>query len=91
MADPTVQKVAHQEKDQVGDPEALLPSGLNGQIRCLDLGCAKGTFSYLLKARGGTWVAPTSIFQTLRPQRRSSVRVSAVWITDVPFADQSWT
>ena len=37
--------------------ERMLPSTLPTTAHCLDLGCAKGTFSWLLRTRGGIWVS----------------------------------
>jgi len=37
--------------------ERILPAALPPTARCLDLGCAKGTFSWLLRTRGGGWVS----------------------------------
>lgn len=37
--------------------ERILPAALPSAARCLDLGCAKGTFSWLLRTRGGRWVS----------------------------------
>jgi SAM-dependent methyltransferase len=37
--------------------ERILPPAVPPAARCLDLGCAKGTFSWLLRTRGGAWVS----------------------------------
>ncbi len=37
--------------------ERILPTAIPATARCLDLGCAKGTFSWLLRTRGGAWVS----------------------------------
>lgn len=37
--------------------QRILPASIPPTARCLDLGCAKGTFSWLLRTRGGSWVS----------------------------------
>jgi SAM-dependent methyltransferase len=37
--------------------ERILPARMPAAARGLDLGCAKGTFSWLLRSRGGAWVS----------------------------------
>ncbi len=70
--------------------EGLLPSNLNGRIRCLDLGCAKGTFSYLLKARGGAWVSADLDLSNLEAAKRLvGPSVCRLDYRAFPFADRS--
>ncbi|OGW60765.1 MAG: hypothetical protein A2V83_02425, partial [Nitrospirae bacterium RBG_16_64_22] len=70
--------------------EGLLPSNLNGRIRCLDLGCAKGTFSYLLKARGGAWVSADLDIPNLEAAKALvGPSVCRLDYRAFPFADQS--
>jgi SAM-dependent methyltransferase len=70
--------------------EGLLPSGLNGQIRCLDLGCAKGTFSYLLNGRGGAWVSADLDLSNLEAAKTLvGPSVCRLDYRAFPFADHS--
>jgi len=68
--------------------ERILPRSLPPTARCLDLGCAKGTFSWLLRTRGGAWVSADLDDANLTATRDlvgpSVVRVD---YRTLPFAD----
>lgn len=68
--------------------ERILPRSLPPEARCLDLGCAKGTFSWLLRTRGGGWVSADLDAANLTATRdlvgSSVVRVD---YRRLPFAD----
>lgn len=68
--------------------ERILPPVLPPAARCLDLGCAKGTFSWLLRTRGGSWVSADLDDANLTATRElvgpSVVRVD---YRALPFAD----
>lgn len=68
--------------------ERILPRSLPPAARCLDLGCAKGTFSWLLRTRGGSWVSADLDAANLTATRDlvgpSVVRVD---YRTLPFAD----
>jgi len=68
--------------------QRILPSALPPTARCLDLGCAKGTFSWLLRTRGGAWVSADLDDANLTATRDlvgpSVVRVD---YRTLPFAD----
>ncbi len=68
--------------------ERILPASLPPTARCLDLGCAKGTFSWLLRTRGGAWVSADLDAANLTATRDlvgpSAVRVD---YRNLPFAD----
>lgn len=68
--------------------ERILPPSLPPAARCLDLGCAKGTFSWLLRTRGGSWVSADLDDANLTATRDlvgpSVVRVD---YRKLPFAD----
>jgi SAM-dependent methyltransferase len=71
--------------------ERILPPALPPTARCLDLGCAKGTFSWLLRTRGGAWVSAdlddANLFATRELVGPSVVRVD---YRALPFADGSF-
>ena len=68
--------------------ERILPPSLPVAARCLDLGCAKGTFSWLLRTRGGSWVSAdlddANLIATRDLVGPSVVRVD---YRTLPFAD----
>jgi len=68
--------------------ERILPPSLPVATRCLDLGCAKGTFSWLLRTRGGSWVSAdlddANLIATRDLVGPSVVRVD---YRTLPFAD----
>lgn len=68
--------------------ERILPPALPPSARCLDLGCAKGTFSWLLRTRGGAWVSAdlddANLIATRDLVGSSVVRVD---YRTLPFAD----
>lgn len=68
--------------------ERILPPAIPPSARCLDLGCAKGTFSWLLRTRGGAWVSADLDDANLTATRDlvgpSVVRVD---YRTLPFAD----
>jgi len=68
--------------------ERILPESLPPSARCLDLGCAKGTFSWLLRTRGGSWVSAdlddANLIATRDLVGPSVVRVD---YRTLPFAD----
>jgi SAM-dependent methyltransferase len=68
--------------------ERILPPALPPAARCLDLGCAKGTFSWLLRTRGGGWVSAdldeANLIATRELVGPSVVRVD---YRTLPFAD----
>lgn len=68
--------------------ERILPPVLPPTARCLDLGCAKGTFSWLLRTRGGAWVSAdlddANLIATRELVGSSVVRVD---YRTLPFAD----
>ncbi len=71
--------------------ERILPPALPPSARCLDLGCAKGTFSWLLRTRGGAWVSAdlddANLLATRDLVGSSVVRVDYRML---PFADGSF-
>jgi len=69
----------------------LLPSGLPPTARCLDLGCAKGTFSWLLRSRGGFWVSADLDAANLEATRALvGPSVCRVDYRRLPFADAAF-
>jgi len=68
--------------------EKILPPAIPPAARCLDLGCAKGTFSWLLRTRGGSWVSAdlddANLIATRDLVGPSVVRVD---YRTLPFAD----
>ncbi len=68
--------------------ERILPAAIPPAARCLDLGCAKGTFSWLLRTRGGAWVSAdlddANLLATRDLVGPSVVRVD---YRSLPFAD----
>jgi SAM-dependent methyltransferase len=68
--------------------ERILPDPVPAGWRCLDLGCAKGTFSWLLRARGGRWVSADLDRENLVATRDlAGPTVCRVDYRRLPFAD----
>lgn len=68
--------------------ERILPAGMPPGARGLDLGCAKGTFSWLLRSRGGVWVSADLDMANLTATRDLvGASVCRVDYRRLPFAD----
>lgn len=68
--------------------QRILPATIAPTSRCLDLGCAKGTFSWLLRSRGGAWVSADLDDANLAATRDLvGPSVARVDYRALPFAD----
>ena len=71
--------------------ERILPRPIPPAARCLDLGCAKGTFSWLLRTRGGSWVSADLDDANLAATRDLvGPSVCRIDYRSLPFADATF-